>query len=776
MKGKAADPKYTSSFAVFSPDDAFLITRSSDAYLQTWETASGEPVGEPVHVGTVGIGSIGVLFSDDGQRFLTEVRLPVPRLDVWVTATGRRAGGVQGHSGYGSWLLSPGGRVIATSLGQSAFQLWEVKDWGTSTPTPQVEGERTTAYHQPTKFSRDGLLLATLTQESAAYLWNTSNGRSASPPLRHADTVSCIDFSSDGRHVVTGSSDGTARLWELTPLDLQPEIEWHPDGNGSQSDVRYSADGKRALTVGVDTVRSGSPQVAHMESRTMWHPARVSQAIFNPAGTRIATSCEDRALRLWDAATGKLLAGPLPHDDLVGDFCFSADGQTIVSVTLQGSVQGSHPNTGLAHQVYRWPTSAGQGESAVQTIAPAPKRPSELKSRMAIAIDDDANRVLLADNAGRVLAWDLLSWTDVVPVIEGERFLAFGPDGKSVCTWNPGDMQTRVRDTRTGRELTPPFPSSAEVIRVEFSRDGRRLLLISRNHTARTWDVESGLPYGSQIRLANHRDVRFSPDGTLIAVAAVREAQIRVLDAATGQLVAEPLAPFGSGNGIGKMEFSPDGGRLLVCTGYGAKIWKLPAPQPSNVDLVALAELLAGARLDQTGGLAPLSTDELRARYAKVRADLTPAEKREQREWHSRQCWAARMTPSWPAVRLHGERLAALDDPRGSEQLQDIHFRFGETEAALAACAGLIEAGGDFAALGHRYRGLALGCSRQWRAAADELALGRQTDLDQTVYWLEEATARVGAHDLVGYRKLCAEMLSQFPGKSSGQAFCGTAV
>jgi WD40 repeat protein len=62
-------------------------------------------------------------------------------------------------------------------------------------------------------FSPDGKAVLTGSRDTTARLWNAADGTPIGPPLWHQGFVNAVVFSPDGKAVLTGSSDGMARLW-----------------------------------------------------------------------------------------------------------------------------------------------------------------------------------------------------------------------------------------------------------------------------------------------------------------------------------------------------------------------------------------------------------------------------------------------------------------------------------------------------------------------------------------------------------------------------------
>src|SRR5207245_11638384 len=73
-------------------------------------------------------------------------------------------------------------------------------------------------------FAPSGLLAATASRHWTARIGNAATGKPISPPLQHQRAVRQVAFSTDGQSVLTGSEDGTARIWKLRPpLQMDPE-------------------------------------------------------------------------------------------------------------------------------------------------------------------------------------------------------------------------------------------------------------------------------------------------------------------------------------------------------------------------------------------------------------------------------------------------------------------------------------------------------------------------------------------------------------------------
>jgi WD40 repeat protein len=230
--------------------------------------------------------------------------------------------------------------------------------------------------------------------------------------------------------------------------------------------------------------------------------------------------------------------------------------------------------------------------------------------------------------------------------------IGYSPDGASLLVWGMAD-DVRVWEADTGKLRYPPLRHQDKCHDVEFSPDGRLMALASYDTSVRIHDLATGAVLAE---LPAHPDLmysaRFSPDGRLL-VTACRDRSVRVWDWRAGRLVCPP---FEHGKDATAATFTPDGRWIFSVSVDGtARAWdwrtgKAVTPvlpiegEPLSIavtpdgkhavvggDQAALAvldlselakgdgdpdalclwaELLAGQRLHEGGGLVNLSAAE----------------------------------------------------------------------------------------------------------------------------------------------------------------------
>ena len=368
----------------------------------------------------------------------------------------------------------------------------------------------------------------------------------------HTGRVVTAGFSPDGARIVTGSTDGTARVWE------------------SQTGAEIALLGEHA-----------GPLVV---------------AMFRPGGAQILTVAGDTA-SLWDITTGAELAILRGHTRALTSVVWSPDGSFLLTMGLDGArVWEKGVLVAMLGERDVWMQSAGWNRDGARVVAvwsDEKVRVWDTKTRAEVApvdADLEVKSMLLqreADAAIRPPPSRAADPRKGSPVVLSQ---AFSPDGtRKVTTTKGGSVQ--VSDAATGADLAVFLGHAGPARTAAFSPDGTRVVTGSNDGTARVWDARTGAEIA--VILGHEAPVMsavFSPDGMRVATGS-GDGTARVSDARTG---AELAVLRGHEGGVEAVTFSPDGATVATASVDGtARVWWGVKP---GQDVIALRLLWLGTR------------------------------------------------------------------------------------------------------------------------------------------------------------------------------------
>ena len=109
---------------------------------------------------------------------------------------------------------------------------------------------------------------------------------------------------------------------------------------GRLREAAFSPDGTRIVTASDDrTARVWNAATGEVIAVLKGHNKIVWSAAFDRGGARVITGSEDKTARIWNAETGVLLAALRGHDKAVNDAVFSPDGAHIATASGDGTAR-----------------------------------------------------------------------------------------------------------------------------------------------------------------------------------------------------------------------------------------------------------------------------------------------------------------------------------------------------------------------------------------------------------------------------------------------------
>jgi WD40 repeat protein len=436
----------------------------------------------------------------------------------------------------------PATELTGTLLGQVVPQMRK-----------QIVLEGHTGFVKKVAFALDGKHVVTASQDGSARVWDAESGRQISPPLRvgkPALPISSVSFSPvDANRVLTTSNETQAYVWDAETGRTLLTLKGHTKPVRSAA---FSPDGKRILTASDDdTARIWDGETGTSIATLSGHEKPIVSAVFSPDGTRILTASDDNTARIWDAQTGQSLHVLAGHKSGVWNAAFSNDGARIVTVSGDKIVRV-------------WNAATGELVSAIRGHSAAVYR---------AMLSPDAKLVVTASGDGTACIWNAETGERIQTLIGhgGDVWNAtFSTEGRRIVTAS-SDNTARIWNVDTGQQVAI-FRHTGPVTDAEFSPDGQSIATASWDNTARIWptgkdtDVEVlAAPEGAD-REAEVKIAAFSAENDSHVVTISGDGATHLWDARTAKEIS--ILPQ-SGQGLTIAALSPGEDRVITITEQG---------------------------------------------------------------------------------------------------------------------------------------------------------------------------------------------------------------
>ena len=501
-----------------------------------------------------------------------------------------------GHDSFVMCLaFAPDGKFIVTGSQDGTARLWD------AATQREIRSFNHGALVQGVAWTPDGQSIATAGLDGTVRLWGRDSGRQIRVLTAAREEMTSVAVSPDGKLIAAGNGDA-AQLWDLATGRRIHRITLPPRVNA----VLFSRDGRHLLLAsGADYDPSKVPPGANLKplpsviavfeaetGREIWrfqgHASPVKAAALSADGKLVLTGSggiksSDNTARLLDSATGRELR-VLRHDAPVISVSLTADGQRALTISVD-------------ERARVWDTASGQLLATINRVGESLYSGAFAAEGHLLALGETRN-VSLFTPAGEAQG-TLAGYT------YNTSLAAFSPDGRFIATANSYSEKRRdyletggavcLWDTLTGREEQRLSIKDFGVETLAYSSDGR-FLVSGQGYSATLWEVNEG----REVRRFDAPDISKNPFSTLTAVALSRDNKFLLLgfgsvtelgkeghyvclwDTATGRMLRRVALEAA----VNSVAFAPDGAVWLV--GVGAYVFRAGAlvEQPQAVVLL----------------------------------------------------------------------------------------------------------------------------------------------------------------------------------------------
>lgn len=321
----------------------------------------------------------------------------------------------------------------------------------------------------------DGKQVISGSDDGTLKVWNLDTGELLLTFTAHSTSVRALAVTTDGMRIISGSSDKTLKVWNLETGEELLKFNGH---RGYINTIVIAPNNKQFISGDDYNIFKVWDLVTKAEIYTFsGHQSLVNTVIVTLDGKRVISGDSGNILKVWSLETGKELLTFTGHTSSVITAIASQDGKLVISASSNNKVCIWNLETGKLETEKKLFTSDGNYD--LISLA---------------TITTDAQRVIYVNDDNNIKICSLKTGEEVITLSghsQTVNAIAVTPDNKQIISAS-SDKTLKVWNLETHKETTTFNYHSACVNTVAITPDGQQAISGSEDKNLKVWNLDTG--------------------------------------------------------------------------------------------------------------------------------------------------------------------------------------------------------------------------------------------------------------------------------------------